>query len=214
MLGETLGWPRIVRATSTARGLSFRVDFCPVATSALASRRELGDKVRLLELRHSAENLPNQNSCRRVVEDALGLSTAISSTPSPCKNPKPVSCTMRSRAKREASSGRRCLRSPHLGETLALSDRIIASNRRVMELLHDRNAARLAPDSDLDVEAGQPRKLREPMKLYSIAEKPAPTYIKVIAHMDAGACLAPVMQALERALKPVITEIERRPPLN
>ena len=83
-----------------------------VATSALASRRELGDKVRLLELRHSAENLPNQNSCRRVVEDASGLSTAISSTPSPCKNPKPVSCTMRSRAKREASCGRRCLRSP------------------------------------------------------------------------------------------------------
>ena len=96
-----------------------------VATSALASRRELGDKVRLLELRHSAENLPNQNSCRRVVEDASGLSTAISSTPSPCKNPKPVSCTMRSRAKREASCGRRCLRSPSASRrTLALSDRI------------------------------------------------------------------------------------------
>ena len=125
-LGETLGWPRIVRATSTARGLSFKVDFCPPwQPSALASRRELGDKVRLLELRHSAENLPNQNSCRRVVEDALGLSTAISSTPSPYKNPKPVSCTMRSRAKREASCGRRCLRSPSASRrTLALSDRI------------------------------------------------------------------------------------------
>ena len=68
-LGETLGWPRIVRATSTARGLSFKVDFCPPwQPSALASRRELGDKVRLLELRHSAENLPKSeqlSACRR-----------------------------------------------------------------------------------------------------------------------------------------------------
>jgi hypothetical protein len=48
-----------------------------VATSALASRRELGDKVRLLELRHSAENLPNQNSVGVSSRNASGLSTAI-----------------------------------------------------------------------------------------------------------------------------------------
>jgi hypothetical protein len=59
------GWPCIVRAISTARGLSFRVDFLSTVSAGASARRcELGDKVRLLELRHSAENLPDH---RRVM---------------------------------------------------------------------------------------------------------------------------------------------------
>jgi hypothetical protein len=49
------------------------------------------------------------------------------------------------------------------------------------------------------------------MKLYSIAQRPAPTYIKVIAHMDAGAWFKRTMAALERALRPVVTAVEKKP---
>jgi hypothetical protein len=69
----------------------------------------------------------------------------------------------------------------------------------------------LAPDSDLDVEAGERRQLRTRLRLYSIVEKPAPDYIAVIPDLDTGAWLKPTMAALKRALKPVIAEIERRP---
>src|SRR5215217_6520924 len=76
------------------------------AGCALAVPRafQLRDHHGLLELRHRAEDLANEVGGRRLVEEGVGLSAAISSTPCSWSIAKPVSCTIRSRAKRLAVS--------------------------------------------------------------------------------------------------------------
>ena len=67
----------------------------------------------------------------------------------------------------------------------------------------------LAPDSDLDIE---PRRIRGPMLLFSVNEimTPKPD-VEIVARLPEDSWLKPVLQALHRALKPVIAAIEARP---
>jgi hypothetical protein len=69
----------------------------------------------------------------------------------------------------------------------------------------------LARDSDLAEIKGQRRQLNAQLCLFSVCEKPAPEFIKVVPHMAPGAWLKPVRRALKHALAPVVAEIERRP---
>jgi hypothetical protein len=69
----------------------------------------------------------------------------------------------------------------------------------------------LAPDSDLAEIDGEPRKLRAPLCLFSLCERPAPVYLEVVPHMDAHAWLKPAIAAFKRALAPVVAAVEKRP---